>query len=238
MFVHIVYNARMAQATQGSGEFHLSRKIAAAELLLGAIEVAVCALPLVLCARNLPDPWLWAKVLVPVLLAAWSASLFRLVDLLRSLSEQLAILQRGEKARALNTDGARRALAFAPRESALVHFVLWTGLALVLAAAFFRSGGRDPLQAAALATLGVVSAAGVAAVRLLVLDRILGAVRPMLMPQLQAVHAFARHYRGWFACVALATLGLSHALLALMAYGPLGLLGLARAAFPLWAVLV
>src|SRR5208283_3816158 len=121
VFVHIVYNARMAQATQGSGEFHLSRKISAAELLLGEIEVAVCALSLVLCARNLPDPWLWAKVLVPVLLAAWSASLFRLVDLLRSLSEQLAILQRGEKARALNTDGARRALAFAPRESALVH---------------------------------------------------------------------------------------------------------------------
>jgi len=53
-----------------------------------------------------------------------------------------------------------------------------TGLALVLAGAVFRSGGRDPLEAAALATLGVISAAGVAAVRLLILDRILGAVRP------------------------------------------------------------
>jgi signal transduction histidine kinase len=234
----IVYNARMAQVPQGGGEFHLSRKIAAAELLLGAIEVAVCVPPLVVCARTLPDRWLWAKVLVPVLLAAWVASLFRLVDLLRSLTEPLAVLQRGEKARALNADGARRALVRAPRESALLHFALWTGLALVLAGAVFRSGGRDPLEAAALATLGVVLAAGVAAVRLLVLDRILGAVRPILMPQLQAIQAFVTGYRGWFACAALATLALSHALLALMAYALLRLPGLARTVLPLWAVLV
>ena len=228
----------MPQATQGGGEFRLSRKIAAAELFLGTIEVTVCAPPLVLCARVLPDRWLWAKVLGPVLLAAWAASLFRLVDLLRSLTDQLAVLQRGEKAKALNADVTRRALARAPRESALVHFALWTGLALVLAGAVFRSGRRDLLDAAALATLGVISAAGVAAVRLLILDRILGAVRPILMPQLQAIQAFATDYRGWFACAALATLALSHALLALMAYSLLRLPGLARAAFPLWALLV
>ncbi len=228
----------MPQATQGGGGLHLPRKIAAAELLLGAIEVAVCVPPLLLCARILPDRWLWAKILVPVLLAAWAASLFRLVDLLRPLTEQLAVLQRGEKVKALNPDVARRALALAPRESALVHFALWTGMALVLAAAVFSTGGRDPLQAAALATLGVISAAGVAAVRLLVLDRILGAVRPILMPQLQTIQAFVTNYRGWFACAALATLGLSHALLALMAYALLRLPELARAAFPLWAVLL
>jgi signal transduction histidine kinase len=227
----------MPQATQGGGEFHLSRKIAAVELLLGVIEVSVCVPPLVLYARTLPDRWLWAKVLVPVLLAAWAASLFRLVDLLRSLTEQLDVLQRGERARASNPDVTRRALARAPRESALVHFVLWTGLALVLAGAAFHSGGRDLLEAAALATLGTISAAGVAAVRLLVLDRVLGAVRPILMPQLQAIQAFMTNYRGWFACAALATLGLSHALLALMAYSLLQLPALARTAFPLWAVL-
>jgi signal transduction histidine kinase len=226
----------MPQAT--GGEFRLSRKIAVAELFLGALEVTVCAPPLVLCARALPDRWLWAKVLVPVLLAAWAASLFRLVDRLHSLTEQLAVLQRGEKVRASNPDITRRALARAPRESALVHFALWTGLALVLAGAVFRSGGRDLMDAAALATLGVISAAGVAAVRLLVLDRILGSVRPILVPQLQAIQAFATDYRGWFACAALATLGLSHSLLALMAYSLLRLPGLARAAFPLWAVLV
>jgi len=228
----------MPQATQGGGEFRLARKVAAAELLLGVIEVAVCAPPLVLCARALPDRWLWAKVLVPVLLAAWAASLFRLVDLLRSVTQQLAVLQRGEKAKALDHDGARRALALAPRESALVHFGLWTGLALVLAGAIFRSGGRDPLQAAGVATLGVFSAAGVAAVRFLVLDRVLAAVRPILMPQLQAIQAFVGDYRGNFACAALATLGLSHALLALMAYALIGLPELARAAVPLWAILV
>ena len=228
----------MPQATQGGGEFRLPRKIATAELFLGALEVTVCVPPLVLCARTLPDRWLWAKVLVPVLLAAWAAALFRLVDLLRWLTEQLAVLQRGEKAKGLNADITRRALARAPRESALVHFALWTGLALVLAGAVFRSGGRDLMEAAALATLGVISAAGVAAVRLLVLDRILGAVRPMLMPQLQAIQAFVTDYRGWFACAVLATLALSHALLAFMAYSLLRLPGLARAAFPLWAVLV
>ena len=228
----------MPQATQGGGEFRLPRKIATAELFLGALEVTVCVPPLVLCARTLPDRWLWAKVLVPVLLAAWAASLFRLVDLLRWLTEQLAVLQRGEKAKGLNADITRRALARAPRESALVHFALWTGLALVLAGAVFHSGGRDLMEAAVLATLGVISAAGVAAVRLLVLDRILGAVRPMLMPQLQAIQAFVTDYRGWFACAVLATLALSHALLAFMAYSLLRLPGLARAAFPLWAVLV
>ena len=233
---HIVYNAGMPQTT--GGEFRLSRKIAAAELFLGVIEVAVCVPPLVLCARALPDRWLWAKVLLPVLLAAWAASLFRLADRSRSLTEPLAVLQRGEKARALNPDVTRRALARVPRESALVHFALWAGLALVLAGADFRSGGRDLLEAAALATLGVISAAGVASGRLLVLDRILGAVRPILVPQLQTIQAFATDYRGWFACAALATLGLSHALLALMSYSFLRLPGLARAAFPLWAVLV
>ena len=130
----------MPQATQGGGEFHLARKIAVAELLLGAIEFAVCVPPLVLCARTLPDRWLWAKVLVPVLLAAWTASLFRLVDLLRSVTEQLAVLQRGEKAKALNTALTRRALARAPRESALVHFALWTGLALVAGGCSFPLG--------------------------------------------------------------------------------------------------
>ena len=228
----------MPQVPQGGGGFHLPRKIAVAGLLLGAVEVAVCAPPLVLCARTLPDRWLLAKVLVPVLLAAWAASLFRLLDLLRSLTEQLAVLQRGEKAKALNADVTRRALALAPRESALVHFVLWTGMTLVLAGAVFRSAGRDPAEAAALATLGVVSAAGVAALRFLVLDRILGAVRPILMPQLQAIQAFVTDYRAWFACAALATLGLSHALLALMAYALLRLSGLTQAAFPLWAVLL
>ena len=227
----------MPQAPQAGGEFHLARKVAVAELLLGATEFAVCVPPLALCARILPDRWLWAKVLVPVLLAAWTASLFRLVDLLRPVVHQLAVLQRGEKARTLDTALTRRALARAPRESALAHFTLWTGLALVLAAALFRSGGRDPAEAAALATLGVLSAAGVAAVRLVVLDRILGAVRPILTPQLQAIQAFVSNYRGWFACAALATLALSHALLALMAYGLLGLPGLARAGFPLWAIL-
>jgi signal transduction histidine kinase len=228
----------MPQASQGGGEFRLPRRIATAELFLGALEVTVCAPPLVLCARTLPDRWLWAKVLVPVLLAAWAAALFRLVDLLRWLTEQLAVLQRGEKAKGLNADITRRALARAPRESALVHFALWTGLALVLAGAVFHSGGRDLMEAAALATLGVISAAGVAAVRFLVLDRILGAVRPILMPQLQAIQAFVTDYRGWFACAVLATLALSHALLAFMAYSLLRLPGLARAAFPLWAVMV
>ncbi len=228
----------MPQATQGGGEFRLLRKIAAVELFLGALEVAVCVPPLVLCARALPDRWLWAKVLLPVFVAAWAASLFRLVDRLHLLTEQLAVLQRGEKARALNPDVTRRALAHVPRESALVHFTLWAGLALVLAGAVFRSGGRDLLEAAALATLGIISAAGVASARLLVLDRILGAARPILVPQLQTIQAFATDYRGWFACAALAMLGLSHALLALMAYSLLRLPGLARATFPLWAVLV
>ena len=228
----------MAQVPQGGGEFHLPRKIAAAELLLCAIEATVCAPPLILCARVLPDRWLWAKVLVPVLLAAWAASLFRLVDLLRPLTEQLAVLQRGERAKVSNADATRRALALAPRESALLHFALWTGMALVLAGALLRSGGYEPMEAAALATLGAISAAGVAAVRLLVLDRILGAVRPILVPQLQAVQAFVTDYRGWFVCAALATLGLSHALLALVGYALLRLPGLARAAFPLSAVLV
>jgi len=87
---------------------------------------------------------------------------FRLVDLLRSLTEQLAVLQRGEKAKALNADVTRRALARAPRESAVVHFALWTGLALVLAGAVLRSAGVTCWKLRRWATLGVISAAGVA----------------------------------------------------------------------------
>jgi len=227
----------MPQAFQGGGPLHLARKVALAELLLGATELAVCVPPLVLCARVLPDRWLWAKVLVPVLLAVWAASLLRLVDLLRLVVQQLAVLQRGEKVKGDDADSSRRALGRAPRESALAHFVLWTGLALVLAVALFREGGHDPAAAAAFATLVILLAAGVAALRLLVLARILGAVRPILVPQFAAITAFAGTYRGWFACAALATLGMSHALLALVAFALLRLSGMANAAFPLWGIM-
>ena len=227
----------MAQAPQAGAEFHFARKIATVELLLGAIEIAVCMPPLLVGARDVADPWLWTKILVPVVVAAWTASVFRLVDRMRFLAQQLAVFQRGEKAKALNPEVTRRTLAFMPRESALIHFGLWTGLAMVVAFLTLRPGGRDLVQAAALAMSGTLAAAGVAAVRLLVLDRILGAIRPLLMPQLQAIQAFVASYRGWFLGAVLATLGLSSTLLALMARAllPSGK-SLAGAAFVLWAI--
>jgi signal transduction histidine kinase len=235
----IVYNAGMAQAPQAGAELRLARKIAKVELSLGVLEIAVCVPPLLVGGRALSDPWLWTKVLVPVLVAAWAASVFRLVDRLRLLVQQLARLQRGEKAQTLNPDITRRILAFAPRESALTHFFLWTGLALLVGFLTHRSGGYDLAQAAALAMFGTLSAAGVASVRLLVLDRVLGAIRPLLIPQLQAIQAFAVGYRGWFLGASLATLGLTNALLSLMAHAllPSGK-SLAGTAFLLSAVFV
>ena len=234
----IVYNARMAQATPAGEEIRLTRKVATAELLLSALEGAVCVPCLLVSGRDLSDPRLWAKILVPVLLAAWAASLFRLVDHVRLLVQQLAMLRRGEKAKALDTEATRRTLARAPRESALMRFALWAGLALALGLGAFRSGSRDLAQAAALSTFGILLAASVAAVRLLVLDRILGGVRPLLMPQLQAIQSFLASYRGWFASAALASWGLSGALFVLMAHVLPWPSGLARTAFLLWAVFV
>ncbi len=223
----------MSQPAQAGGRIRLARKIGVAELLLVVVEFGVCALPIAASVRALPDAGLWAKVLVTVLLAAWLASLFRLLDQVRVLSHQLSALERGEK---VKDDGevAGRVLAQIPRESSLIHFALWTALAAAAALLSFRSGA-PAIATGAVLSLGVLAAAGVAASRLLVLQRITGEVRPLLMPQLQPVAPFVSGYRGWFACAGLAVLGLGSWLWLLMARAFLGV-GQVHGVFTFWAV--
>jgi signal transduction histidine kinase len=223
----------MFQPPQAGGRSRLSRKIGAAELLLVAVEFGVCGLPMWSQLRNLPDAGLWTKVLAPVLLAAWLASLFRLLDRVRVLSRHLSMLDRGEKA--FDGEVTGPVLARIPRESALLHFVLWTALALAVAWLSYRSGLCTGVCVGALASLGALSAAAVAATRLLILERIVGAVRPLLMPQLQPIAPFVSGYRGWFACSGLVVLGLGNALLLLMARAFLGLAEV-HGVFVFWAL--
>jgi signal transduction histidine kinase len=225
----------MPQAPLAGGRFRLARKIVAAEVLLVAVEFGVCAPPLWASLRALPDAGLWTKILVPVLVAAGAASFFRLFDRVRLLSQQLALLERGEGAKALDGETAGRELAQIPRESALVHFILWTTLALVVAGVSFRSGVGTGQSAGALASLGVLLAAGAAATRLLIFARIMSVVRPLLMPQLQPVASFMAGYRGWFACAGLAMLGLGSALMLLMARAFLGVAAV-HGVFIFWAL--
>jgi signal transduction histidine kinase len=230
----------MSQGGQGASLPRFGRWLLGAGLILDAAEIMCCGLPLVLWMQGQPWDLLWLKVAVPLMLAAWVAADLRMAYLLRPLLDIVASVREGGKPRTPETEPARSALARAPREAAVVHLLAWALVASALPARAVIAGERDPLSAAALVQLVLLTATGLAAIRTLAFEIILAPTRAILLPNLQGISVFADRYRGAILAVGLALLGFWQSALAFFA----AILGrassevLTLSAFALWPVLI
>jgi signal transduction histidine kinase len=204
----------MSQGGQGASLPRFGRRLLAVGLVLDAAELVCCGIPLVLWMRNLPWENLWLRVALPLTFAAWAAAALRMAFLLRPLLELVAAVRQDHKPKLPQTEVARAALSRAPREVAVIHLLVWAVVATALPARTVLSGERDPLAAAALVQLVLLTSAGLAAIRTLALDIILAPTRPILLPNLQGIRVFADRYRGALLAVGVALLGLWQTLLA------------------------
>jgi signal transduction histidine kinase len=208
-----------------------------AELALTLAEVALLGLPL----------WGLHRGFLPLAVGLCAAASVRLFDVLRPVAVVMSARRRQLGISPEQAGAAERALMRAPRESALVRFVLWT--VVPAGVLLFSDDGR---RLATLPMLGLMSAtvlhaAALSSARALVLARVLARFRPLVLPNLEGIRVFAQSYRTFLALVGIAALGFSHAAIALMlvafvampaaAMGLLSLLGwlvLAPAALLCW----
>ena len=193
------------------------RRLLAAGLILDAAELACCGIPLVAWMGDSPWDRLWLRAALPLTAAVWAAAALRLTYLVRPLLDIVAVLRQGGKPKAPDTEVARLALSRAPREVAVVHLLAWAVVASALPAHAVLLGERDPLSAAALIQLVLVTSAGLAAIRTIALEIILAPTRAILMPNLQGIRVFADRYRGAMLAVGVALLGLWQTALAFFA---------------------
>jgi signal transduction histidine kinase len=180
----------------------------AAGLILDAVELVCCGLPMVLWLRNLQWEMLWLKVALPLTLAAWAVVALRMGALLRPLFDVVAVIRQGGKPKLPETEVARMALLRAPRRVAIAHLWVWVVVASALPAHAVLAGERDALSAAALIQLVLLTSTGLSAIRTVALEIILAPMRPILMPNLQGIGVFAERYRGALLAVGIAMLGL------------------------------
>ncbi len=232
--------ATMSQRGPGARLPRLGRQLLAAGLILDAAELVCCGLPLVLWMRNLPWGMLWLKVALPLTVTAWAAAALRMAYLLRPLLDLVTAIRQGGKPRPPEAEVARLALSRAPREVAVVHLLVWAAVAASLPLHAVFRGERDPLGAAALIQLVLLTSAGLAAIRTLALEIIMGPTRPILLPNLQGIRVFADRYRGALLAVGVALLGLWQTVLAFFAItlGQIPGVALTSGMFALWPVLI
>jgi two-component system NtrC family sensor kinase len=207
----------MPQGGPGASLPSFGRRLLAAGLILDAAELVCCGLPLVAWMGDSTWDRLWLRAAVPLTLAVWAAAALRFTYLVRPLLEIVALLRRGGKPRLPDAEVARLGLSRAPREVAVVHLLGWALVASALPTHAFLSGQREPLSAAALLQLVLVTSAGLAAVRNLAFEIILAPTRAILMPNLQGIRVFAERYRGALLAVGIALVGLWQTALAFFA---------------------
>lgn len=230
----------MSQGGQGATLPCIGRQLLVVGLILDVSELFCCALPLYLWLQDLPWGPLGLKVVLPLVLAAWVAAGLRMAAQLRPLLQLVAAVRQGAKAKLLEAEAARAALARVPRDVALVHVLAWALVTMVLPVRAVFGGQRDWLSAVALVQLVLLTSAGLAAIRTLALEIILAPMRPILLPNLQGIRMFADRYRGALLAVGVALLGLWQTALGLFAST---LAGASRAVlttgmFALWPALV
>ncbi len=205
-------DSRLARATGTS----LVLAVGATELILTAGEFALLGMPVFLSLRVLPRADGLYRIFLPVAVALCAALVLRLFDALRPVALLLSAKRRLEAVSTAEADAGQRALVRAPRESAVLRFIVWTALPGTLLAVARLRGHVATLPAFGLLTAGALHAAAAAAARVLVLENVLGRVRPVILPNLEGIRVFSRAYRAWLALVAVASLGFSHAGAALM----------------------
>jgi signal transduction histidine kinase len=216
------------------------RRLLAAGLILDTAELVCCGLPLVSWMGASPWDSLWLRVALPLTLAVWAAAALRMASLLRPVLDVVVAVREGGKPKPPETEVARLGLSRAPREVGVVHLLAWVVVASALPAHAVLAGERDPLSAAALMQLVLVTSAGLAAIRTLALEIILAPTRAILVPNLQGIRVFADRYRGALLAVGIALLGLWQTALAFFAStlgkatGELLTLGM----YALWPILI
>jgi signal transduction histidine kinase len=198
----------MAPGGPGTTLPRFGRRLLVAGLLIGLAEILCCGLPLVWWMGDSSWERLWLRLALPLLLAVWAAAELRLAALVRPLLDVVATLREGGKPKPDELEVARQGLSRAPREAGLVHLLAWMVVAVALPAGTLGWGQRDPRSAAALLQLVLVAAAGMAAIRSLAIEAILGPTRAIVMPNLQGIRVFAEQYRGALLAVGIALLGL------------------------------
>jgi signal transduction histidine kinase len=216
------------------------RRLLAAGLILDTAELVCCGLPLVSWMGASPWDSLWLRVALPLTLAVWAAAALRMASLLRPVLDVVVAVREGGKPKPPEMEVARLGLSRAPREVGVLHLLAWVVVASALPAHAVLAGERDPLSAAALIQLVLVTSAGLAAIRTLALEIILAPTRAILVPNLQGIRVFADRYRGALLAVGIALLGLWQTALAFFAStlgkatGELLTLGM----YALWPILI
>ena len=205
----------MSPGTQGAPQIRLGRGLARAEALLLAVEALLCGVPCWLLLSVLPQAASWARVLTPLTAALLAAATVYGVDRLGPVRAALAAHAAGARTLTLDGERAGRVLQRAPRESALIHFLLWVLLGLGLTVAAGRAHACPAWTCSGLMQLLVVSAGAAAALRLLAFERLLADVRPVVLPNLQPMQVFSIRYRGWLGAAALVGFGMTTGVLAL-----------------------
>jgi signal transduction histidine kinase len=230
----------MSQGAPGASLPKFGRQLLTVAFILDAAELLCCGLPLVQWMRNLPWEMLWLKVALPVTLAGWVAVGLRMAYLLHPVLDLVEAVRQGGKTKLPEAERARAALSRAPREVMVVHLLLWALIATAIPVHTVLRGESDLSSAVALVQLVLLTSAGLAAVRALVLDIILAPARPILLPNLQGIRMFAEGYRGAVVAVGIALLGLWQTALAFflrtLADAPAQLL--TTGMFALWPALI
>jgi signal transduction histidine kinase len=196
------------QAGPGAKLPRFGRRLAVAGLVLDVAELVCCGLPLVAWVGAAAVESVWLRGSLPLILAAWLAVSLHMGWRLRPLFAVVATLRDGGKPRPPDTEAARAVLGRVPRQAAALHLLVWALVVSIVTGLAVLAAEREWLSALALVQLVVVTAAGLAAVRILAWENILAPTHAIVMPSLQGIRVFAESYRGAVAAVGVALLGL------------------------------
>jgi len=183
----------------------------ATEVALTLAEVALVVAPtLALAAQSLRasgESFRVAAMLAALMIVGW----VRAADLLRPLIAARDAKRAGQALGEVEIAAIERAIRRAPAEVAATRFLLWTVAVGYLAVRLALGRFLAWPSAVGLACIGVLHAGGAAAARGALWERRLDRVRRLVLPNFDALRAFANRYRRWLCQSAWALLALTHA---------------------------
>jgi signal transduction histidine kinase len=173
----------------------LSAAFALAEIALTLAEILFIGAPLV----ELASPALHATGLghrvAPLVASLLLLAGVRAADSLRPVFAARAAKRAGRAVDPAQVEVAQRAMTRAPIEAALVRWAIWVGAAVYVAVRLYRAALLPLPSATGLVTATILHAGGIAALRAIVWERIIGGARRAILPNLDPLREFATGYR-------------------------------------------